>query len=149
MWENVCLCAMNFSFYTLRPGTISIFIRQSTSWGFEFDHTAISWAAIFATIMFCPVISILEYPTAISSINWISAAWIFSEFFTISTALNLGRIWVLSQADVVVSDNKFVTIWTASNIVQVGSLHFLWEFHQVRTSGLNKDEVSWYIAILS
>ena len=139
---------MNFSFYALRPGTISIFIRQSTSCGFEFDHTAISWAAIFATIMFCPVISILEYPTTISSINWISAAWILSEFFTISTAL-CGRILVLSQVDVVVSDNKFVTIWTASNIVQVGSFHFLWKFHQVGTSWLNKDEISWNTTILS
>ena len=139
---------MNFSFYTLRPGTISIFIRQSTCWGFEFDHTAISWAAIFATIMFCPVISILEYPTTISSIDWISAAWIFSEFFTISTAL-CGRILVLSQVDVVVSDNKFVTIWTASNIIQVVFFQFPREFHQVSTSWLNKDEVSWNTTILS
>ena len=143
----ICLCTFDLSCDACRPGTLRIF-SQFARWVIELDHGTMSWTTFFTTRMLCPVISILKNPTAICSINWISTAWIFREFFTRSTALS-DWILILSKIDVVAPDNKFVTIWTAGNIVQVGSLHFLREFHQISASGLNKDEVSWNTTILS
>ena len=146
--EHIQLSAFDLSCDAFRPGARWI-LSQFACWGSEVNHSTISWTAFFPTRILCPVISILKNPTAICSINWISTTWIFSEFFTRSTALSVKWILILSQVDVFATNDKFVTIRTACNIIQVASFHSLCEFHQIITSGFYKDEVSWNTTILS
>ena len=156
------VCTLDLGLDALRPVSfifhnfiskkiLTRFFAVFTSWILEIYHTAISWATIVTTSMLDPVVVVIfECPTAICSINWISAAIVSCEIFTINTALCgwIFFIWLLGEVDVFVSYDKFETIWTASNIIQVGSFHCIRKIRQISTSWFNEDEVSWNTTIL-